>query len=164
MYFSKSKYTNFRLCPKIVWLDKYKPEEKEIDESAQERMASGNVVGDLAMSLFGDFTEVTTFGDDGKLDLNAMKRKTADCIDKGVENICEALFDYNGLYCAVDIPAQRKRRIRNLRSEKFDETEILLSRRRGVSEIRSRKMRRKRYGYVRCLHKQRIRTTRRNRR
>lgn len=56
MYFSKSKYTSFRQCPKIVRLDKYKPEEKEIDESAQERMASGNIVGDLARTLFGDFT------------------------------------------------------------------------------------------------------------
>ena len=103
MYFSKSKYTSFRQCPKIVWLDKYKPEEKEIDESAQERMASGNIVGDLAKTLFGDFTEVTTFDNDGKLDLDAMKRKTAECIDKGIENICETSFDYNGLYCAVDI-------------------------------------------------------------
>ena len=103
MYFSKSKYTSFRQCPKIVWLDKYKPEEKEIDESAQERMASGNIVGDLARTLFGDFTEVTTFDDDGKLDLDTMKRKTAECIDKGIENICETSFDYNGLYCAVDI-------------------------------------------------------------
>ena len=97
MYFSKSKYTSFRQCPKIVWLDKYKPEEKEIDESAQERMASGNIVGDLARTLFGAFTEVTTFDDDGKLDLDAMKRKTAECIDKGIENICETSFDYNGL-------------------------------------------------------------------
>ena len=62
-------------------------------------MASGNIVGDLARTLFGDFTEVTTFDDDGKLDLDAMKRKTAECI----ENICETSFDYNGLYCAVDI-------------------------------------------------------------
>ena len=69
MYFSKSKYTSFRQCPKIVWLDKYKPEEKEIDESAQERMASGNIVGDLARTLFGDFTEATTFDDDGKWEL-----------------------------------------------------------------------------------------------
>ena len=103
MYFSKSKYTNFWQCPKITWLDKYKPEEKEVDEGASRRMENGNIVGDLAMSLFGDFTEVTTYGDDGKLDLDEMKRKTADCIDKGIENICEASFDYNGLYCAVDI-------------------------------------------------------------
>lgn len=31
-------------------------------------MASGNIVGDLARTLFGDFTEVTTF-DDGKWEL-----------------------------------------------------------------------------------------------
>ena len=57
----------------------------------------------LAMTLFGDFTEVTTFDGDGKLNLDEMKRKTAECIDDDVENICEASFDYNGLYCAADI-------------------------------------------------------------
>ena len=87
----------------MIWLDKYKPEEKEVDESALGRMASGHVVGDLAKTLFGDFTDVTTLGENGKNDLDAMKRKTAERIDAGVENICEASFDYNGLYCAVDI-------------------------------------------------------------
>ena len=103
MYFSKSKYCSFWQCPKIIWLDKYKPEEKEIDEGALGRMKSGNEVGDLAMKLFGDYTEVTTFTSDGKLNLDEMKRKTAECIARGEENICEASFDYNGLYCAVDI-------------------------------------------------------------
>ena len=103
MYFSKSKYTNFWQCPKIVWLDKYKPEEKEIDEGALGRMKSGNEVGELAMGLFGDYTEVTACSADGKLNLDEMKRKTAECIARGEENICEASFDYNGLYCAVDI-------------------------------------------------------------
>lgn len=103
MYFSKSKYTSFWQCPKITWLDKYKPEEKEIDEGALGRMKSGNIVGDLAMTLFGDYIDVTTLDKDGKLDLDEMKRKTADCIATDVKNICEASFDYNGLYCAVDI-------------------------------------------------------------
>lgn len=85
MYFSKSKYTNFWQCPKITWLDKYKPEEKEVDEGALGRMANGNVVGDLAMNLFGDFTEVTAYSADGKLDLDEMKRKTSECIDKDIE-------------------------------------------------------------------------------
>lgn len=127
MYFSKSKYTSFRQCPKIVWLDKYKPEEKEIDEIAQERMASGNIVGDLARTLFGDFTEVTTFDDDGKLDLDAMKRKTAECIDKGIENICETSFDYNGLYCAVDI----------LRKENGGYAMYVLKKLRGVNAVQT---------------------------
>lgn len=103
MYFSKSKYCSFWQCPKIVWLDKYKPEEKEVDESALGRMKSGNEVGDLAMGLFGDYTEVTAYSADGKLNLDEMKRKTTECIACGEENICEASFDYNGLYCAVDI-------------------------------------------------------------
>ena len=103
MYFSKSKYTSFWQCPKITWLDKYKPEEKEIDEGALGRMKSGNIVGDLAMTLFGDYIDVTTLDKDEKLDLDEMKRKTADCIATDVKNICEASFDYNGLYCAVDI-------------------------------------------------------------
>lgn len=42
-------------------------------------MKSGNEVGDLAMKLFGEYTEVTTFTADGKLDLDEMKRKTAEC-------------------------------------------------------------------------------------
>lgn len=108
MYFSKSKYTGFWQCPKITWLDKYKPEEKVIDESTLARMTSGNEAGDLAMGLFGDFTEVTATREDGKLDLDEMKRKTAECIANGVENICEASFDYNGLYCAVDILHKEK--------------------------------------------------------
>lgn len=97
MFFSKSKYCAFLQCPKLPWLDKYKPQEKEVDASDVKRMNSGNEVGDLAMRLFGEYTEVTAYTDDGKLDLDAMKQNTADCIARGKENICEASFDYNGL-------------------------------------------------------------------
>lgn len=47
-------------------------------------------MGDLAMGLFGDFVEVTSFKDGGKLDLDEMKRLTTQYINEGVENICEA--------------------------------------------------------------------------
>ncbi|MBP5466048.1 MAG: DUF2779 domain-containing protein [Clostridia bacterium] len=103
MFFSKSKYCSFWQCPKITWLDKYKPEEKEIDTSLSARLSTGNEVGDLAMTLFGDFVETTTLTEDNKLDYSAMIQKTADEIANGTENICEAAFSYNGLYCAVDI-------------------------------------------------------------
>jgi len=69
----------------------------------QARFDEGNVVGDLAMGLFGDFTEVTAYKENGKLDLNKMQELTKQCITNGVDNICEASFNYNGLYCAVDI-------------------------------------------------------------
>ena len=102
-YFSKSKYCLAWQCPKLLWLSKYKPELKPEDPSLQARFDEGNVIGDMAMQLFGDFTEVTAFKDDGKLDLNKMQDLTKECIANGTENICEASFNYNGLYCAVDI-------------------------------------------------------------
>jgi hypothetical protein len=69
----------------------------------QSRFESGNEVGDLAMGLFGPFEEVTSLDAEGKLDLGEMLRKTEDCLARGVENICEASFSWDGNYCAVDI-------------------------------------------------------------
>ena len=102
VHLSKSKYCGLWQCPKIAWLKKYKPDEITIDDSVAARMAAGNEVGDLAMGLFGDFVEVTAY-DGEQLDLTAMIRKTQEEMAKGTENICEASFNYNGLYCAVDI-------------------------------------------------------------
>ena len=68
----------------------------------QARFEAGNIVGDLAMGLFGDFVEVTTYNGE-KLDLPKMIEKTVVEMGKGTDNICEASFSYNGLYCAVDI-------------------------------------------------------------
>ncbi len=102
-YFSKSRYCLAWQCPKLLWLNKYRPELKPEDPSLEARFKAGNVVGDLAMELFGDFTEVTAFKEDGKLDLDKMQELTKECIANGTDNICEASFNYNGLYCAVDI-------------------------------------------------------------
>ena len=101
-YLSKSKYTGLWQCPKIAWLRQTKPEEAVIDDMVQARFEAGNKVGDLAMGLFGDFVEVTTYNGE-KLDLSAMISKTVTEMEKGTDNICEASFSYNGLYCAVDI-------------------------------------------------------------
>ena len=99
---SKSKYTEFWKCKKSLWLSKYKPEEAIITDQAKSRMDAGNEVGDLAMGLFGDYTEVTSYKDD-KLDLATMIDKTNDELKKGTNVICEASFVYDGNYCAVDI-------------------------------------------------------------
>ena len=103
MYFSKSKYTDLWRCPKMAWLDKYKPEEREVDEALDARFETGNNVGDLAMGLFGDFVEVTVKGEDGKNDIPKMIEWTREEMEKETPVICEASFDYNGAYCAVDI-------------------------------------------------------------
>ena len=100
---SKSRYCAFAQCPKKLWLHTYKPQLAAKDPALDARLAEGNAVGDLAMGLFGDFTEVTALKADGKLDLAEMIARTSTLIQKGEHVICEASFSYNGSYCAVDI-------------------------------------------------------------
>ena len=108
MYLSKSKYCLLAQCPKLLWLEKYHSDLKTEDASREDRMATGNDVGDLAMGLFGDFTEATVYKENGGLDISAMLRKTRECLENGTEVICEAAFSYEGLYCAVDILRKEK--------------------------------------------------------
>ena len=100
---SKSRYTAFCQCPKNLWLKVYKPNEATIDAGVEARFAQGNVVGDLAMGLFGDYKEAHAEKADGSLDLTKMVEQTRQWMDEGVENICEASFICEGGYCAVDI-------------------------------------------------------------
>ena len=100
---SKSRYTLFRQCSKALWLSIYKPEEAKIDDALKARFEAGNVVGDLAMGYLGPYEEVTSHTPEGGLDLSAMCRKTQDAMARGVENIAEASFSWDGNYCAVDI-------------------------------------------------------------
>ena len=100
---SKSRYTAFCQCPKNLWLKVYKPEVATEDPALQARFEQGNEVGDLAMSLFGKYIDVTINNPDGSLDLTAMVDLTQQEIAHGTQNICEASFALNGNYCAVDI-------------------------------------------------------------
>ena len=100
---SKSRYTAFCQCPKNLWLKVYKPEEATIDAGVEARFEQGNMVGDLAMGLFGDFKEAHAEKPDGSLDLATMVVQTQQWMQEGVENICEASFALEGHYCAVDI-------------------------------------------------------------
>ena len=84
---SKSRYTAFCQCPKNLWLKVYKPEEATVDAGLQARFAQGNVVGDLAMGLFGDFKEAHAENADGSLNLTKMVEQTRQWMDEGVENI-----------------------------------------------------------------------------
>ena len=100
---SKSKYTKFCQCDKILWLTTYKPDLEVKDDATKARFEIGNMVGDLAMGLFGDYKEAHALKPDGQLDLATMTAQTKQWMDDGVENICEASFLYDGNYCAVDI-------------------------------------------------------------
>ncbi len=105
---SKSRYTAFCQCPKNLWLKVYKPEEAPVDEGLQARFEQGNIVGDLAMQLFGDYKEANAKKPDGSLDLGMMVEQTRQWMQEGVENICEASFALEGHYCAVDILRKTK--------------------------------------------------------
>ena len=102
MHLSKSKYCAFWQCPKMAWLNKYKPEEKIIDDSITARMEAGTEVGELARSLFGEYIDITVQNENG-LDLSAMLLRTQEEMCKETLVICEAAFVNEGLYCAVDI-------------------------------------------------------------
>ena len=100
---TKTDFMRGMQCPKMLWLDKHKPEEKIIPPEIQERLDKGNEFGDSAMGMFGPYVETTTYKTDGKLNYTAMIEKTKECLLDGTTNICEAAFTYYNNYCAVDI-------------------------------------------------------------
>jgi hypothetical protein len=63
---SKSRYTQFRLCDKALWLSVFKPEAAVITDAQQAIFDTGSEVGDLAMGLLGDFEEMTTVDPNGQ--------------------------------------------------------------------------------------------------
>ncbi len=91
-------------CPKMLWLDKHKPNLKVIPPEIQARLDAGNDFGDLAMGMFGPYEEMTVYRPGTTVpDKKAMLANTQDAMERGVDVICEAAFcNYNN-YCAVDI-------------------------------------------------------------
>ena len=87
----------------FVGLNSTSQKELKIGAGVEARFATGTDVGDLAMGLFGQYTDVTVTKPDGSLNISAMIAKTKKLLDEGAENICEASFSFNGLFCAVDI-------------------------------------------------------------
>ena len=96
---SKSRFCSGCQCPKMVWLKKNRPELFDQSVINEAVVATGNDVGDLAMGIFGDYTEVPYDKDN----LSSMLDVTANLLKKGVKVICEASFSYKGLFCSVDI-------------------------------------------------------------
>ena len=83
-YISKSQYCSGVQCPKMLWLKKHKPELFDDSIMNQSVLETGSEVGDLAMGLFGPFTEVP-FGD-----LGEMIGETEKLIASGESIIAEA--------------------------------------------------------------------------
>ena len=97
MGLSKSKYCRGLQCPKMLWMDMNKPEEAE-DLNNEFIFETGTKVGDLARSYFGEYSLV-----DFDFNKSSMVDQTLKYISDGANNIAEASFLADGLYCAVDI-------------------------------------------------------------
>ena len=94
---SKSSYCGAFQCPKILWMQNNKPQES-VDKSDPQVLANGTMVGDFARNYYGKYSLVEYSTDKAK-----MVDQTRAFMDAGEENIAEASFIYDNLYCAVDI-------------------------------------------------------------
>ena len=93
---TKTKYCKGVQCPKILWLDENMPEMAE-NTASESVLETGTKVGELARSYFGEYDLVV---------YNRDKKKMADQTEvfmKTSQNIAEASFYVDGLFCAVDI-------------------------------------------------------------
>ena len=96
---SKSRYCDSLQCLKRVWLKRYKPEAYDHSYDNQKVLKEGSAVGDLAMGLFGDYTEIKFTRDCEKMAADTQKEMA-----KGTDIITEASFLVEGgLFASVDI-------------------------------------------------------------
>ncbi|MCR5081901.1 MAG: DUF2779 domain-containing protein [Parasporobacterium sp.] len=94
---TKTKYCNGVQCPKMLWLEKNKLEEA-VDSKNELVIENGNIVGSVARNYFGEYTQIE-YAEDKAL----MVSDTKKAMELGADNIAEASFIFDNLYCAVDI-------------------------------------------------------------
>ena len=105
MGITKTDFMRGMQCPKMLWLDRHKPELKEIPPETIKLLEDGNRFGDDAMGIFGPYIEVKEYYENTSIpNKTAMAKKTRELLNEHVPVICEAAFmDESGNYCAVDI-------------------------------------------------------------
>ena len=97
VYLSKSRYCQCVQCEKILWLNKYKPDEAAgVDKTVI--FENGHKVGELAKGLFGDYEDV-----EFQRPLTIMIEKTKELLQNKPNVITEASFNYDNNFCSVDI-------------------------------------------------------------
>ncbi len=94
---SKTKYCKALQCPKMLWLDDHAPQ-LATHTVSESRVETGKKVGALARGYFGKYDLVPY-----NSNKQTMCVATAAMMQAGANNIAEASFIYNGLYCAADI-------------------------------------------------------------
>ena len=61
MGITKTDFMRGMQCPKMLWLDRHKPQFRVIPPETQARLDAGNDFGDKAMAMFGPYEEMTVY-------------------------------------------------------------------------------------------------------
>lgn len=96
---SKSRYTKGMQCPKMLWMDLHMPDQFDSSVMNDAILATGSLVGDVAMGYYGEFIEVSFDSND----FEGMVEQTSKLLESGCRTICEATFAFDGNLCMVDI-------------------------------------------------------------
>jgi len=97
---SKSQYTRFLLCPKLLWLSRHDRSRLAPPSPHQQQLsAMGGRVGRTARDLFPGGVEIPY----DPQDFPGMVRRTDELIRSGTETIYEASFLYKDVFAAADI-------------------------------------------------------------
>ena len=101
MQISKSRYCRGIQCPKMIWMDRYMPEEA-VSTANEAVLENGTRVGQLALELFPGCVTVPF-----SLVGAEMAEATRKLLDDGAVSIAEASFYFEDLFCSVDILRRR---------------------------------------------------------
>ena len=97
IHLSKSKYCKCVQCEKILWMNKYKPNEAAVEDK-ETIFENGRKVGELAKGLFGVYEDI-----EFDITLTPMIEKTKKLLEEKPNVITEASFSYENNFCSVDI-------------------------------------------------------------
>ena len=97
IHLSKSIYCRAKQCNKMLWMDKYKKEEK-IQVARESVLENGTIVGELAKGLFGRYEDI-----DFNKELEIMIQQTEKYLKDKPNIITEASFKFDNNFCSVDI-------------------------------------------------------------
>jgi len=101
VYFSKSSLLSAYQCPKKIYLDRKRPDLKEISAKTQSAYDIGNAVGAVAQQIYGTAGSVEI---EFVRPMSTMVKKTAKLIEEGFrEPIFEATFQHQGVLIRMDV-------------------------------------------------------------
>lgn len=97
---SKSKLLSYRQCHKRLWLEKYRPELREVSDAAEASFARGHAVGDVARSIYGPGE---LLADGPKLDIPEMLKRTQQLAQGRNGTVYEAAFSFDEVLVLADV-------------------------------------------------------------